>query len=108
MNSGSNKTVDWNLKGTPMTINLRPEQQRVIDLAVQSGAYQSPGEVLDQALEIIREQLELEDWMVEQREAVAAHIEEGFAQAERGELIDGDAALEMLRQRRAERLKSEG
>jgi antitoxin ParD1/3/4 len=91
-----------------MTINLRPEQQRVIDLAVQSGEYQSPAEVLDQALEIIREQLDLEDWMVEQREAVAAHIETGFAQAERGELIDGDAALEMLRQRRAERLKSEG
>jgi antitoxin ParD1/3/4 len=91
-----------------MTINLRPEQQRVIDLAVQSGAYQSPGEVLDQALEIIREQLDLEDWMVEQREAVAAHIEAGFAQAERGELIDGDEAIEILRQRRAERLKSEG
>jgi predicted transcriptional regulator len=46
--------------------------------------------------------------MVEQREAVAAHIEAGFAQAERGELIDGDVAVEMLRQRRAERLKSEG
>jgi Arc/MetJ-type ribon-helix-helix transcriptional regulator len=90
-----------------MTINLRPDQQRVIDLAVQSGAYQNPGEVLDQALEIIREQLDLEDWMVEQREAVAAHIEAGFAQAERGELIEGDAAVEMLRQRRAERLKSE-
>ena len=28
-----------------MTINLRPEQQRVVDLAVQSGAYQTPGEV---------------------------------------------------------------
>jgi predicted transcriptional regulator len=40
-----------------------------------------------------------------QREAVAAHIEAGFAQAERGELIDGDAVVEMLQQRRAERLK---
>jgi predicted transcriptional regulator len=39
------------------------------------------------------------------REAVADHIETGFAQAERGELIDGDAAVEMLRQRRAARLK---
>ena len=85
-----------------MAIELKPEQQRVIDLAVKSGAYQSPGKVLDQALEIIREQLQLEDWMVEQREAVAAHIETGFAQAERGELIDGDAAVEMLRQRPAE------
>ncbi len=88
-----------------MTIDLKPEQQRVIDLAVQSGAYQDPGEVLDQALEIIREQLDLEDWMLGQREAVAAHVAQGFAQAERGELIDGDAAVEMLRQRRADRLK---
>jgi antitoxin ParD1/3/4 len=88
-----------------MTVDLNPEQQRVIELAVQSGAYQNPSEVLDQAFEIIREQLNLEDWMFGQREAIAAHIEKGFAQAERGELVDGDAMVEMLRQRRAERLK---
>jgi len=91
-----------------MSIELKPEQQRVIDLAVQSGAYRNPGEVLDQAFEIIREQLDFEDWMLEQPGAVSAHIESGFAQAERGELIDGDAAIEMLRQRRAERLKPQG
>jgi antitoxin ParD1/3/4 len=91
-----------------MTIDLKPEQQRVIDLAVQSGAYQSPDEVLDQAFEIIREQLNLEDWMLGQREEVASHIAAGFAQAERGELIDGDAVLEILRKRRAERLKPQG
>ena len=91
-----------------MTIDLKPEQQRVIDLAVQSGAYQNPSEVLDQALEIIREQLDLEDWMLGQREEVAAHIAKGFAQSERGEVIDGDAAVKILRQRRAERLKSQG
>ena len=91
-----------------MTIHLKPEQQRVIDLAVQSGAYQNPGEVLDQAIEIIREQLQLENWLVEQRETVAAHVATGFAQAERGELTDGDAAFEVLRQRRAERLKPQG
>ena len=88
-----------------MAIDLKPEQQRVIDLAVQSGAYRDPGEVLDQAFEIIREQLDLEDWMFGQRDAVAAHIEVGFSQAQRGELIEGDAAVEMLRRRRAERLK---
>ena len=91
-----------------MTIDLKPEQQRVIDLAVGFGAYQNPDEVLDQAFEIIREQLQLEDWMIEQRDAVAAHIEAGFAQALRGVLIDGDAALEMLRQLRAERIKLHG
>ena len=91
-----------------MVIDLKPEQQRVIDIAVESGAYQSPGEVLDQAFDIIREQLALGDWMLDRREAVAAHIEKGFAQAERGELIDGDTAVEKLRQRRAERLRPQG
>jgi hypothetical protein len=38
----------------------------------------------------------LEDWMVEQRGAVAADIETGFAQVQRGERIDGDAAVENI------------
>jgi hypothetical protein len=38
-----------------------------------------------------------------QRESVTAHVEKGFTQADRGELIDGDTAIAMLRQRRAER-----
>jgi Arc/MetJ-type ribon-helix-helix transcriptional regulator len=90
-----------------MTIELKPEHQRMIDLAIQSGVYHDPGEALDQAFEIIREQLDLEDWLADQRQDVAAQIAEGFAQAERGELIDGDKAVEMLRQRRAERLKTQ-
>ena len=88
-----------------MTIELKPEQQKVIDLAINSGVYRDSSEVLDQALEIIRAQLHSEDWLAEQREPVAAHIATGFAQAERGELMDGDAAIEMLHQRRAARLK---
>ena len=80
----------------------------MIDLAVASGAYRNAGEVLDQALQIIREQLDLEGWMLEEREAVAVQIGKGFARAERGELIDGDAAMEMLRQRRSDRLKLQG
>ena len=79
-----------------MGIDLKPEQQRVIDQDVQSGAYSNPSEVVDQAFEIIREQLDLGNWMLEQRESVAAHIEKGFAQAERGELTDADVALEAL------------
>jgi hypothetical protein len=94
--------------GGTVTIDLKPEQQRVIDLAVASGAYQSLGAVLDQAFEIIREQLDLEEWMLGNRAAVAAHVEKGFAQAERGELIEGDVAVAVLRQRRAERLKPQG
>jgi len=87
---------------------LKPEHQQVIDLAIRSGVYHDSGEVLDQALEIIRAQIHSEGWLAEQRERVAAQIATGFAQAERGELMDGDAALKMFHQRRAARLKKRG
>jgi hypothetical protein len=48
--------------------------------------------------------IDLEDWMSAQREAIAGHIETGFAQAEGGKLIDGDTAIEVLCQQRAARL----
>ena len=89
-----------------MTIELKPEHQQMIDLAIRSGIYHDSSEVLDQAFEIIRAQLHSEGWLAEQRAAVAAHIATGFAQAERGELLDGEAAIVMLRQRRAARLNT--
>jgi hypothetical protein len=39
---------------------------------------------------------------------VTATIATGFAQAERGELMDGEAAVELLRQRREKLLKTQG
>jgi predicted transcriptional regulator len=89
-----------------MTIELKPEHQRTIDLAIRSGAYHDTEEVLDQAFEMIRQQLHLEEWMADQREALASQIAAGFAQAERGELTDGEEAVAMLRQRRTDRLKN--
>ena len=41
--------------------------------------------------------------MLTEREAIAAHIAEGFAQAERGELIDPEEAIRILQERRAKR-----
>ncbi len=87
-----------------VVIDLKPEQQRLIDQAVDSGAYRTAGDVLDQAFELLRAQLTCADWLLEQREAVSAQIENGLAQAQRGELLDGDAALALLRKRRADRL----
>jgi antitoxin ParD1/3/4 len=89
-----------------MTVELKPEQQRVIDLAIQSGGFRDPEEVIDQALEIIREQLESQEWMSAQRDDVERKIAAGFAQSERGELTDGEAALARLRKLRTERLKA--
>lgn len=50
-------------------------------------------------------ELDVDESLLRDREAVAAHIEAGYDQAQRGELINGVAALAMLRRRRAERLR---
>jgi hypothetical protein len=84
-----------------MILELKPEQQKVLDRAAQSGM--SPEEVLDQAFAVIREQYRNEDWLVADKKAIAAQIEEGFRQAEQGDLLDGDQAMQMLQERRSKR-----
>lgn len=84
-----------------MILELKPEQQKILDRATRSGM--SPEEVLDQAFAVIHQQYGNEDWMLADKEAIAAKIETGFVQAERGELIDAEQAIEMLRERRAKR-----
>jgi Arc/MetJ-type ribon-helix-helix transcriptional regulator len=41
-----------------MTIELKPEHQRLIDRAIQSGAYQHPGEVISAALDMLAEDIQ--------------------------------------------------
>lgn len=84
-----------------MILELKPEQQKVLDRAAQSGM--SPEEVLDQAFAVIHEQYRNDDWLLANKDEIGAQIEEGFAQAERGELVDGDRAAQILEERRAKR-----
>jgi predicted transcriptional regulator len=90
-----------NRREAEMILELKPEQQRVLVRAAESGM--SPEEVLDQAFAVIHEQFGNEEWLAADKDAVAAQIEEGFAQAERGELVDGDQAVLVLRERRSKR-----
>jgi predicted transcriptional regulator len=41
--------------------------------------------------------------MLADREAIVAQIEKGFAQAERGELVDAEQTIRVLQDRRAKR-----
>jgi predicted transcriptional regulator len=84
-----------------MILEVKPEQQEVLDRAARSGM--SPEEVLDQAFAVIHEQFRSGDWMMADKEAIAVQIEEGFTQAERGELVDAEEAIRILRDRRAKR-----
>ena len=69
-----------------MQLNLPPDLETLINKRLSSGGYASVEEVLRRALEA---QDAEESWTDEERRALSAHIEEGYLQAERGELIEG-------------------
>jgi Arc/MetJ-type ribon-helix-helix transcriptional regulator len=78
-----------------MQVNLPPDLETLVNKRLESGGYTSVEDVFRRALEA---QDAEENWTDEERRALTAHIEEGFLQAERGELIDSaHARLEIQR-----------
>jgi antitoxin ParD1/3/4 len=72
-----------------MQLNLPPDLETLIKKRLSSGAYSNAEDVLRRALEA---QDAEESWTDEERRALLAHIEEGYQQAERGQLIEGAQA----------------
>lgn len=72
-----------------MQLNLPPDLETLINKRLSSGAYTNAEDVLRDALEAQDAQ---ESWTDEERRALSAHIEEGYQQAEHGQLIDGTQA----------------
>ena len=72
-----------------MQLNVPSDLEALINKRLSSGCYGSVEEVLRRALEA---QDAEESWTDEERRALSAHIEEGYLQAERGDLIDGAQA----------------
>ena len=83
-----------------MTVNLKPELEALIKDDLESGPYRSVDEFVERAVQMLHEQ---EQWFAGNRDGIAALVEHGFAQAERGELIDGDEVAAILRARRGPR-----
>ncbi len=72
-----------------MQLNVPPDLEVLIQKRLLSGGYADTEDVLRRALEA---QDAEESWTEEERRSLSAHIEEGYLQAERGELIDGAQA----------------
>ena len=70
-----------------MTIRLKPEQEHRIAEALRSGAYQSPDDVIERALEALHER---DEWLLANRQAVEAKIRRGLEELARGEGIPED------------------
>jgi Arc/MetJ-type ribon-helix-helix transcriptional regulator len=78
-----------------MQLNVPPDLETLIKKRLSSGGYTDAEDVLRRALEA---QDAEESWTDEERQAISAHIEEGYLQAERGELIDGVQARREIRE----------
>ena len=82
-----------------MKIELKPELEALIKQDIERGAYKSVDEFVEQAVSLLHEQ---ETWLAEQGSEIRAKIEEGYAAAQRGELIDsGDVRSRLEEKKRA-------
>jgi len=82
-----------------MKIELRPELEELIKQDVQRGPYKDVDEFVEHAVSLLHEQ---ESWLAEQGSEIRAKIEQGYASAQRGELIDsGEVRAKLDEKKRA-------
>jgi Arc/MetJ-type ribon-helix-helix transcriptional regulator len=76
-----------------MKIELRPELEAMIRQDLERGQYKSVDQFVEQAVAQLHEQ---ENWLAAQASEIRAKIEEGYAAAQRRELIDSSEVRERL------------
>jgi Arc/MetJ-type ribon-helix-helix transcriptional regulator len=82
-----------------MQLTFPPDLETLINKRLSSGGYANAEEVLRRALEAQDAEESLTD---EERCVLSAHIEEGYLQAERGELIHGAQARREIQTMKAD------
>jgi antitoxin ParD1/3/4 len=80
-----------------MTIHLKPELEQLIQQDIQRGPYQTVDEFVECAVQMLHEQEEL---LSANRAEIRSKIEQAYAAAERGEMIDGDQVREQMATRK--------
>ncbi len=80
-----------------MKIHLRPELEQLIKQDVQRGTYQTVDEFVEHAVSLLHEQ---EAWLAEHGSEIREKIEQGYAAAQRGDLIDSDHVRSTLDERK--------
>jgi Arc/MetJ-type ribon-helix-helix transcriptional regulator len=66
-----------------MTVELKPSVEALVERRIRSGAYSSPEEVIEHALEVLDAE---EEWL--KGDEIGPAIQEGWDEAQRGELTD--------------------
>ncbi len=81
-----------------MTITLRAEQEQLVTRAIESGAYETPDQVIEHALEMLRSEDEL---LQVDSDLIAEKIERAFDQFERGEFYTAEESRADMEKRKA-------
>jgi antitoxin ParD1/3/4 len=81
-----------------MTITLRPEHEKLIAQAIETGAYQNPDEVIERALRILHFE---EQWLRDHKAEITKKIERAFGQFERGEFFSAQESQADMEKRKA-------
>ena len=83
-----------------LNVSLTPELKQFVESCVASGRYRNAGEVIREGLRLLGEREQAREAA---REELRTKLGRGIEQADRGELIDGDAVFEEIRQLSARR-----
>jgi antitoxin ParD1/3/4 len=81
-----------------MTITLRPENEKLIAQAMQTGAYQNPDEVIERALRMLHSE---QEWLDDHKAEIAEKIDRAFEQFERGEFFSAAESRADMEKRKA-------
>jgi len=81
-----------------MTINLRPEHEKLVTQAIETGAYRNPDEVVGRALEILHAE---DERLHSHKDEIAEKIERAFGQFERGEFLSAEESRAEMERRKA-------
>jgi antitoxin ParD1/3/4 len=88
---------------TTVNVSLTPELDAFLQSRVKSGRYQTTSEVVREALRLLERHERERDEALQQ---LKMKLEKGAAQAESGELLDGDEVFDELREMIEERRRS--
>lgn len=79
-----------------MNVRIRPDLEKLIQEDVERGPYGSVDEYVEEAVSLLHQQ---EQWLAQNRAEIKAKIEEGYAQAKRGQLLEADEVRQATRDR---------
>ena len=78
-----------------MNLLLKPEHQKLIEAQLSTGRYANPDEIIAEALELLNKRDQYQEWS----EEIGRKIDIAAQQLDRGEGIDCESAIALLRKK---------